>query len=313
MRKIPLALALAALSVPGSAAEAPKGEVSVLYAGSLVNLMEKDLGPAFAQASGYSYQGEGKGSVALARMIKDGLRQPDVFVSADPKVNDLLMGKANGDKVRWYGLLFRNEMVVGYNPKSRFADRFAKAAAGELPFYEALEGKGLRLGRTDPKLDPKGYRTIILFELAEKYYRQPGLTAKILGAPGNPEQVFPEEQLEARLETGQLDAGVFYRNEAEERGLAYIALPRKINLGDPALDKTYAEADYVDAAGKTFRGGAIVYSITVPENAPHRQGALAFVEYVMSDAGRGILRKHGLASVKPVFTGEAPAEVRAAK
>src|SRR5450759_2524646 len=45
---------------------APKSKVSVAYAGSLVNLMEKKVGPAFTQATGYPYQGEGKGSSALA-------------------------------------------------------------------------------------------------------------------------------------------------------------------------------------------------------------------------------------------------------
>lgn len=273
---------------PAGAASPAKGTVSVLYAGSLVNLMEKDLGPAFEKATGYAYQGEGKGSIALARMIQDGLRRADVFISADPKVDELLMGKPGG-KVRWYGMVFRNEMVVAYNPDSRYAGRFKLAAAGDLPFYEALQGEGLRLGRTDPKLDPKGQRTLVLFRRAEKHFRRPGLSAKILGAEENPDQVFPEEQLEARLETGQLDAGVVYRNEAEERGLPFVALPKEINLGD-----------------------SIVYTITVLENAPHRDAAISFVNFFLSDAGRRILEKHGLAPVKWEFTGEPPAGVRAA-
>lgn len=289
MRKLLLALALAAVAVPGKTADMPECEVSVLYAGSLGNLMEKDLGPAFAKATGCAYRGEGKGSVALARMIKDGLRRADVFISADPKVDEILMGAPNGGKVRWYGLVFRNEMVIGYNPKSRFADRFKAAAAGKLPFYQVLQDEGLRLGRTDPRLDPKGNRTLVLFQRAETRYHRPGLSAKILGAPENPQQVFPEEQLEVRLETGQLDAGVFYRNEVEERGLPFIALPKEVNLGD-----------------------SIVYTITVLEDAPHRRAAIAFVNFFLSEPGRRILKKHGLAPVKWTFTGELPAGVRAA-
>ena len=276
-------------ALPGAAASPAKGGVSVLYAGSLVSLMEKDLGPAFAKATGYAYEGEGKGSLALARLLKDDLRRADVFISADPKVNELLMGPANGDKVRWYGLVFRNEMVVGYSPKSRFADRFRQAAAGNIPFYQALQGEGLRLGRTDPKLDPKGARTLELFRRAEAHDRRPGLSARILGADDNPEQVFPEEQLEARLETGQLDAGIFYRNEVEERGTPYIALPKEINLGD-----------------------TIVYSISVLENAPNREAAIAFVNFFLSPQGRRLLEKHGLAPVKWSCAGEPPAGVRAA-
>src|SRR5713101_6401578 len=81
-------------------ASASKGTVSVFYAGSVVQLMERDVGPAFGRATGYTYQGEGKGSVALANIIKDRLRAPDVFISADPRVNDLLTGPENGNLVR---------------------------------------------------------------------------------------------------------------------------------------------------------------------------------------------------------------------
>jgi molybdate/tungstate transport system substrate-binding protein len=36
------------------------------------------------------------GSVGLANQIKGNLRQGDVFISANPKVNDSLMDAANG-------------------------------------------------------------------------------------------------------------------------------------------------------------------------------------------------------------------------
>src|SRR5947209_4684449 len=41
------------------------GTVSVLYAGSLVNLMEHDLGPAFSRVKGYAFEGVGAGSTEL--------------------------------------------------------------------------------------------------------------------------------------------------------------------------------------------------------------------------------------------------------
>jgi len=40
------------LVVEQELADAKKGSVSVLYAGSLVNLMEKELGPAFSRVTG---------------------------------------------------------------------------------------------------------------------------------------------------------------------------------------------------------------------------------------------------------------------
>jgi molybdate/tungstate transport system substrate-binding protein len=48
-------LLLCALLVPSVAASADT--VNVLYAGSLVSLMERGMGPAYEQASGDTFQG----------------------------------------------------------------------------------------------------------------------------------------------------------------------------------------------------------------------------------------------------------------
>ena len=71
--------------------------VNVLYAGSLVNLMEHGIGPAFTKATGDKFQGHAGGSTGLATQIKGKLQRGDVFISAIPKVNDDLMGARNGD------------------------------------------------------------------------------------------------------------------------------------------------------------------------------------------------------------------------
>ena len=57
-------------------------EVFVMYAGSLVKIFETSLGPSFQNQTGYTYVGEGKGSVQIANLMMDGFRNPDVFVSA---------------------------------------------------------------------------------------------------------------------------------------------------------------------------------------------------------------------------------------
>src|SRR5436309_15530560 len=67
-------------------------------------------------------------------MIRDRLRTPDVFVSADPAVNvAILMGPQNRNIVEWYLTFAAAEMVLGYNPKSRFKDDFEQAREGKLP------------------------------------------------------------------------------------------------------------------------------------------------------------------------------------
>ena len=115
-------------------------KVSVLYAGSLATVMENGLGPAFAKASVYEYHGEAQGSLGAARMIHDHLRSPDVFISADPSVNEkMLMGSQNGELVTWFLTLASSQLVLAYNPSSKFVDKFKAAAAGTIPWYEVLE------------------------------------------------------------------------------------------------------------------------------------------------------------------------------
>jgi molybdate/tungstate transport system substrate-binding protein len=282
-------------------------QVSVLYAGSLGNLMETDVGPAFGRATGYRYQGEAKGSVLSTNLIKEKLRTPDVFISADPKVNHLLMGAENGNLVRWYVTIFANELVLGYNPDSRFAAGLRGVGADDLRLYAILQQEGFCLGRGDPELEPKGYRTLFLFYLAEKYYRQEGLAMRILNDARHPSKIFPEEQLVARLETGQLDAGIFYRNEVAEHNIPFITFPKELNLSDPALDTYYKTATYVSAQGTKYTGSAIVYSITIPEVSQNRAGAIALVSFLLSDEGRKILEKHCLQLIQPSVSGEAGA------
>jgi hypothetical protein len=78
------------------------GAVNVLYVGSLVNLMEHEIGPAFGKASADEFRGYAGGSNLLANQIKGKLRQGDVFISANPAVNGSLIGEKNGDWVNWY-------------------------------------------------------------------------------------------------------------------------------------------------------------------------------------------------------------------
>src|SRR5919201_7106351 len=60
-----------------------EGKVSVMYAASLLKTFEGSFGSSFQKETGYTYEGEARGSVQVANMIIEGLRRPDVFVSAD--------------------------------------------------------------------------------------------------------------------------------------------------------------------------------------------------------------------------------------
>ena len=268
----PSLLAAALLALP---AAAPAAEVNVLYAGSLVNLMEHGIGPAFSKATGDAFRGFAGGSGGLANQIKGKLRHADVFLSASPSVNATLMGPENGDWVSWYINFAQSPVVIGYNPASRFA-----AGLKTKPWYEVLREPGIRIGRTDPKLDPKGALTVQLLAKAEQVYHQPGLADAVLGAPDNPAQVQPEESLVGRLQSGQIDVGFFYSTETADLKIASIPLPPEVAL-------------------------SAHYTITIVHDAADPAEAAKFIDFLLSPPGLAVLHEHGLDTVKPSVSGDA--------
>jgi molybdate/tungstate transport system substrate-binding protein len=269
-----IAAALSLLTIPAADAA---GTVNVLYAGSLVNLMEHGVGPAFDKAMGGQFQGYAGGSVGLANQIKGKLRKGDVFISANPKVNDSLTGAANGNWVSWYVAFAQSPLVIGYNASSKFAADFKTK-----PWYQVLMEPGIKIGRTDPKLDPKGALTLTLMKQAETFYKSPGLSQKVLGAPDNPAQVLPEETLVGRLQSGQLDAGFFYSTETSDAKIPALSLPPQITP-------------------------KAVYTVTILHDAPNAAGADQFVAYLLGSDGQSLLKEHGLTLQKIVLSGDASA------
>jgi molybdate/tungstate transport system substrate-binding protein len=271
--------------IAGQTAAAQTAEtINVLYAGSLVNLMEHGVGPSFQEATGDTFRGFAGGSNALANQIKGRLRQGDVFISANPMVDSSLMGPANGSWVSWYVSFAESPLMIGYNASSRFAADFKTK-----PWYEVLTEPGIRIGRTEAKLDPKGALTLQLMASAEQFYHRPGLAQQVLGAPDNSTQVLPEETLVGRIQSGQLDAGFFYSTEITDAGIASVALPAEI-------------------APKA------VYTVTILRDAPHASGARRFVTFLLGSGGQNILKQHGLALLKPSVSGElssVPPDIRA--
>ncbi len=274
---VSLTLAGCGSAVAPHAAGKPQGSVDVLYAGSLVDVMQNAIGPAFHKATGYTLEGFAGGSTELANEITGHLRQADVFSSAAPAVNSGLMGKTHGDYVRWYTTFAQAPLVIGYNPHSRFAHDLQTK-----PWYLVMEEPGFRLGRTDPKLDPKGALTVQAVQAAQTLYHQSGLAQRILGGAENPAQVFPEEDLVGRLQAGQLDAGFFYSNEAVQAKIPVISLPKALQF---------------DAA----------FTVTEVRGAPHAAAAQAFIRFLLGKRGQAILRKDGLQILPPHLSGKVQA------
>ena len=294
-------LALAGTVLPAHAAG---GTVNVFYAGSLTSLNENLVGPAFASADGYTYQGKSAGSLAIANQIKGHVAAPDVVEFADPAVNATLTGPSNGNYVSWYFTYARSELVIGFDPRSKFAAAFRQVQDHRLPWYRALLQPGLRIGRTDPNIDPKGYRALFMAGLAQRVFHLRHFKRAVFGADLNPAQIFPEEVLVARMLTGQVGAGVFYLSEVRDLGIPYITLPPQVNLGDLKLRRLYATQNYTTDKGVRVVGAPILYTLTIPSTVKDMDGAQAFVRFVLSKRVRSVSARHGLLSLPVTASGD---------
>jgi molybdate/tungstate transport system substrate-binding protein len=278
-------------------------DVSVMYAGSLINIFENEIKSTFQNLTGYNFIGEGKGSVQISNMILDGLRKPDVFVSADTTPIERLINHSP-PLANWLVKFASAEIVIAYNPQSPFASDLVKASNGEIPWHKVLEKEGLKFGRTDPELDPKGYYTIIAAKLANIYYNDSTIKDKILGEDRNKKQIFPVEVLKSILDSGQIDATASYKHEAIAKGLPYITLPDQINLSEPNYTNLYNKISYKLGTGETIYGNPIFFSFTILNTAENIEGALSFVKFLLSENGKKILEKVGLSPSRPILQGD---------
>jgi molybdate/tungstate transport system substrate-binding protein len=270
---LPLALALALAPASAGADARParsaaSGTVSALFAGSLLNFMEHNFGPSFAKATGYGYKGFGGGSTEVAAQIKGDVRQGDVFISASSTADKLLEGSANGKWVSWYTTFASSPLLLAYDPKSSFGKQLAQGK----PWYQVITQPGMLIGRTDPKLDPKGILTVEAVEGAARKLHQPALTRALGSFP-----VYPETALVGRLQAGQLDAGFFYAVEAASAHLTTIP-----------LTPVYKYANY---------------TVTILNRAANPTGAAVLVRYLLSGQRSYTLRRNGLVALKPRFSG----------
>jgi molybdate/tungstate transport system substrate-binding protein len=292
-----------------SASAKPTGTVSVAYASSLQFLNEKVVSPAFTAATGYTFSGRGGASGDLEADIASGEITPNVFESVGGDNITPLIPKFT----KWYVQYAGTSMVVAYNPNSKYASQFKAIADGSKPvsdLFTLLQTPGLKLGRTDPNVDPQGRDFIYMLELAQMYYHLPSDTvAKILGTTdfgtSKSSQIYAESALDSTLQSGQLDAASAFVTQAIELHLAYVPLPEQINLGSAALAAQYMKASVTLENGMTKHGSPQVIDITII-GTPTPAG-IAFVKYTLSPAGLALYKQGGFSLPTPTVFGTASA------
>ena len=288
--------AVLATACGSSRGESTAERVLVVFnAGSLARPLKAAL-DSFAVREGVDVQQESAGSLESARKLTDLGKVPDFIALADEEVFPQLLMPAH---VSWYARFAHNRMVLAYLPSSREAPTITPEN-----WWTVVTRNGVETGRSNPQLDPNGYRTLLVLQLAERHYRQPGLAARLLRAMPDRNMRPKETDLIGLLQAGELDYIWSYESMARAQGLQYVQLPDAIDLSSPADSAFYATAS-VKVRGRgtdsvTFRGRPIVYAFSIPAGAPHREVAERFALWLASADGRRVLRTEGLAAFDTV-------------
>lgn len=281
-----------------------RGRLVIYNAGSLARPLKAAL-DTFARRENVRVDQESAGSLESARKLTELGKIPDVIALADA---DVFPGYLVPAHVESYVEFARNRMVVAFTDRST-----GQYNITPLNWYSIITRSDVEVGRSDPELDPNGYRTLMVWQLAERAYGVPGLSERMADrAP--PRNVRPKEaDLIGLLEAGELDYIWSYESIAKAMDFHYIHLGDSVDLSNPDLSEFYATAKVTvrgATAGTTvtFTGKPIVYAFAVPKNAPNAEIAGRFAAFLVSDEGKAILRREGLDALDaPRAVGAPPA------
>ena len=288
MTAITLIAALTIIALPLSVYAGTKTKLTIFHAGSLTIPFAKIEKDFEAKYPDIDVQRKAGGSTKMARMISDAGKPADIMASADYKVidNNLIPKFAN------FNIRFAtNQLVLCYTDKSKLANKINKDN-----WHEILQKKGVNWGHSDPNLDPCGYRSLMVLQLAEKFYNIDGLYKKIID--NRPKKNIRPKAVELvnLLKTGNMDYAWEYLSVAIQKNLKFIKMDEHINLGNYKYDGIYKLAE-VKVTGKkpgtwiVKKGKSCTYGITMVKNAPNPRAAKLFLSFLLSP-------EHGLKTLE---------------
>lgn len=295
--------------------------LKVLHAGSLTSPFEEIEAQFEADFPNVDVQLEPAGSTSCVRKITDTGIEADILASAD---YSLIPSMMMPDYADWYVLFAKNEMVLTYSDNSLYADEITADN-----WYEILGRDDVIWAFSNPNMDPCGYRTPMVIQLAEEYYGDDTIFESLIEAHTaiyaeevegifeihTPEDLSPDldsvtirdksVELVSMVLEGGLDYAWEYLSVAQQNDLNYVTLPEAINLSAVAYEDTYKTVKVVTFDDNTKTGKPIVYGITVPTNAPNSEWADKFVLYVINEFGQEVFVNQGQPPIVPALINDA--------
>jgi molybdate/tungstate transport system substrate-binding protein len=294
--------------------------LKVFCAGSLT-LPFEDIEAQFeADHPNVDVQLEPAGSVACVQKITETGEECDVLASADYSLIPSMMMTAESDYADWYIIFAVNRMTLAYTDNSKYSDKITSDN-----WYEILRRSDVKWGFSNPNLDPCGYRSPMVIQLAEAEYGDNMIfedlieansditvteTAGVYTINANMTDLNPNTarlmirdksvELVTFVQEGGLDYAFEYSSVAKQHGLKYLELPVTIDLSSADYADTYKTVK-IEKTTTTSTGKPIVYGLTIPKNAPNPTVAEEFVKYIIDEFGQAVFNDNGQPPVVPAI------------
>lgn len=294
-------LVLLAMVLAGCAREGSSPPLVIFHADSLSAYVSA-LAREFERSHpGVKVNHEGSGSLDAIRKITDLHRSCDIIMTADWR----LLDKHIPGMDPYLVIFATNSLGLVYTERS--------AGAAEITadnWSVILSRPDVRYGHSNPERDPAGYWTLIVWQLAERYYHQPGLAQRLAEhCPAS--NVRPHNvDLISLLQSGELDYYFGYASDVRlGKDLKFVPLPPEVNLGDPTRTAEYGAASVevgADGAVRRVKGGLIGYAAALASRGENREQAIEFTKLMMSSKGWDLAVQNGLVPYRRVVGSNPP-------
>jgi molybdate/tungstate transport system substrate-binding protein len=287
-------MCIASACKPSSAAPET---LTVFAAGSLARPLRAAL-DTIAAAGGPRVNMEVMGSREMIRAITQLGRSPDLLVSADA---DELEARLMPTYITTSTTFAMNRVVLALSPKSNAA----KGITAQN-WTQTAGAPGMRIARTDPGRAPLGYRTFLVWRLAELETGQKGLAERLAATAPAALVRGNEADLAALLESGDADAAWCYESLARGLKLPYVKLGDRIDLGSESERRGYSRASVrisgtANSDSVTMTGEPIRYSIAVVVTGRDDSRAVFLRDRLVDEVGSRVMRRIGLTVLDTVY------------
>jgi molybdate/tungstate transport system substrate-binding protein len=317
-----LVLALA-LVIPWGTGEASAqtqqaNQLNVCHAGSVSGAFAQVEDQLKLEDPGITIWDFSGGSLDLARQLANGLRQCDVYAAADyVDINALLKPAGLAE----YTIVFaQGRMVLTYLASNPNAKGIAGSGNFNPPkkipdaspdWYRVLLTPGVKIGGVHPYLDPGSYRSHLIFQLAQLYYKVPNLYNDLLkhytafslsdSKPGMSNEIASGSDFQFSYEHSAQAAA------SKNPDYRYLYLPDSVDLSNPAKNSYYSNSAIVvpglglpgTAPSVSIPATRVAWGITILSKAPNRDNAIKFLRLLLGNMGASALASNGPVPVTP--------------